>query len=212
MVWLDLGSAQQRDAFQEVLVQKNYPLERISFVPDLVVDCGANVGFFTSKVAVCYPQAEIIAFEAQNENYAFLAKQPALQMPNVQLIHAAVSNRNGVGLFIGEGVGGRLDSNYTVTEARNVRVTDLGEWWSRKRRPRVLWKIDVEGHENILIPHLSGSWYGPCAVFLETHASEGGDKKIMDVLKKEGFMISLLNEHRLCGDERVFREYLCLLA
>ena len=78
VIRLDLGSPQQRDVFQEVLVERNYPLEKIPFVPDLVVDCGANIGFFSALAAVRFPGAKIVAWEAQKENFAALQNQPVL--------------------------------------------------------------------------------------------------------------------------------------
>jgi hypothetical protein len=61
VIRLDLRSPQQRDVFQEVLVERNYPLEKVPFVPELVVDCGANIGLFSALAAVRFPKAKIVA-------------------------------------------------------------------------------------------------------------------------------------------------------
>ena len=81
----------------------------------------------------------------------------------------------------------------------------------KNKRPKVLWKIDVEGHENTLLPHMAGAWEKPCALFLETHEPRGGDRQVIDSLKQEGFKTTVLNEHALFGDPRVFKEYYCSL-
>jgi len=211
VIRLDLRSPQQRDVFQEVLVERNYPLEKVPFVPDLVMDCGANIGLFSALVAVRFPRANIVAWEAQQENFAALQNQPFLQSPRVQLVHAAVSTHNGEGFFRGEGAGGRLEIGSAQSGGTKVKILDLREWWMKNKRPNVLWKIDVEGHENILLPHMAGAWERPCALFLETHETGGNDGDLIKTLNQDGFQITLLNEHKLPGDERIFREYLCLL-
>jgi FkbM family methyltransferase len=208
---LDLASPQQRDVFQEVLVERNYPLEKIPFVPDLVVDCGANIGLFSALAAVRFPKAKIVAWEAQQENFAALQNQPVLQSPRVQLVHAAVSDHNGEGFFRGEGAGGRLEIGSAQGGGTKVKILDLREWWMKNKRPKVLWKIDVEGHENTLLPHMAGAWERPCALFLETHEPGGNDGDLIKTLKQDGFQTTLLNEHGLPGEERIFREYFGLL-
>ncbi len=211
VIRLDLRSPQQRDVFQEVLVKRNYPLDKIPFVPELVVDCGANIGLFSALAAVCFPKAKVVAWEAQQENFAALQNQPVLQIPRVQLVHAAVSDHNGEGFFSGEGTGGRLESGSAQGGGTKVKIMDLREWWMKNKRPKVLWKIDVEGHENTLLPHMAGVWERPCATFLETHEPGGNDGDLIKTLNQDGFQTTLLNERGLPEDERIFREYFCLL-
>ena len=210
VIRLDLGSRQQMDVFREVLVERNYPLERIPFAPELVADCGANIGFFSALAAVRFPEAKIVAWEAQQENFAALRNQPVLQSPRVQLVHAAISDQDGEGFFCGEGTGGRLESESAKDVGTKVKILDLREWWLKNKRPNALWKIDVEGHEKILLPHMAGAWKGTCALFLETHEPKGDDKELIELLNQDGFQTTLLNEHGLPGDGRIFKEYFCL--
>jgi len=207
-VWLDLGSAQQRDVFQEVLVERNYPLERVPFKPSLIVDCGANVGYFSSLARVWFPEARLVAWEANAENFTNLKSQPGLQGDKVELRHAAVSDRDGEGYFSGEGAGGRLEVGRPAADAKPVKLVDLLAWWEKNQTSETLWKIDVEGHERNLLPRLKGSWLRPCAIFLETHEINGKDQALIDVIQKDGFKSTLTKEHQLPGDPRVFREYL----
>ena len=154
VIRVDLRSPQQMDVFQEVLVKRNYPLDKAPFVPELVVDCGANIGFFSALAALRFPQAKIVAWEAQQENFSALQNQPVLQNPRVQLVHAAVSDHNGEGFFRGEGAGGMLEIGSAQGGGTKVKILDLREWWMKNKRPKVLWKIDVEGHENTLLHYI----------------------------------------------------------
>lgn len=207
-VWVDLGSAQQRDVFQEVLVERNYPLERVPFKPRLIVDCGANVGYFSSLARVWFPEARLVAWEANADNFGLLNSQPALQGGEVELHHAAVSDRDGEGYFSGEGAGGTLEIGQPAANAQPVKVADLLAWWKKNQTPAVLWKIDVEGHEMILLPRFKGSWIRPCLLFLETHEIHGKDQALIDEIQKEGFKAILTKNHQLPGDPRIFREYI----
>jgi hypothetical protein len=72
--------------------------------------------------------------------------------------------------------------------------------------------MDIEGHENAVLPTLRGSWQAPCAVFLETHAPRGADDDLIGQLHADGFRVELLRSHSLPRDERVFKEYLALLS
>ena len=211
-VWLDPGSAQQRDVFQEVLVERNYPLEKVPFAPTLIVDCGANVGFFSSLARVRFPGARIVAWEANKENFAVLRGQPALQGDKVELQHAAVSDRDGEGNFSGEGAGGRLEMGRSGAGLQPVKVVNLRPWWERNRTTNTIWKMDVEGHENVLLPLLQGAWAKPCALFLETHEPGGGDEHLLRPIRSAGFRAELLRSHSLPHDSRIFREYFCLLT
>lgn len=211
-VSLDLGSMQQRDAFHEVIIERNYDFRKIPFDPRLIIDCGANVGYFSCLSRVFYPQARLVAWEAGRKNFSTLKNQPILQDPKVCLYHAAVSNHDGEEPFYEAGMGGFLISQQTANCTTVVKLIDLRVWWIKNLTSCAVWKIDVEGHEKKLVPHLKGLWLAPCILFLETHEKKGNDKSLISCIKKEGFDLTLTKEHKLPDDSRNFREYFCIKA
>lgn len=206
-VSVDLGSQQEIDVFGEVLIDRNYPLERLGFVPALIADCGANIGFFSSLARLRFPQTPIFAWEPDEKNFRRASEQPILRSESIKLHMAAVSDRNGFVDLAGSGHG------CTVHRSDDAQVPciDFAAWWREHSSPCSLLKMDIEGHETIVLPALRGSWRAPCAIFLETHAAGGKDDAIADQLTEEGFELELLRTHSLPEDDRVFKEYYAVL-
>lgn len=207
-VSVDLGSQPEIDVFGEVLIDRNYPLERLGFVPALIADCGANIGFFSSLARLRFPQIPIFAWEPDEKNFRRASEQPILRSESIELHMAAVSDRNGFVDLAGSGHG------CTVHRSDDAQVPciDFAAWWREHSVPGSLLKMDIEGHETSVLPALKGSWKAPCAVFLETHAASGKDEDVLAVLESDGFHIELLRQHSLPGDERVFKEYFAILG
>jgi FkbM family methyltransferase len=82
--------------FREIYVQKVYePAEFNLGSSPTIVDVGANVGFFTCKIAKQRPDARVIAIEAMPQYVALLAKNVAnSQLSNVEIVHTALSDQS----------------------------------------------------------------------------------------------------------------------
>ncbi len=207
IVSLNASSPQEMDVFREVVVGGNYPLEMLSFRPELIADCGANIGFFSAMARLHFPETPIFAWEPDEKNFRRASEQPILRSESVELRLAAVSDRNGFVDLAGSGHG------CTVHRSDDAQVPciDFAAWWREHSVPGSLLKMDIEGHETAVLPTLRGSWKPPCAVFLETHAPRGEDGELIGQLESDGFRVDLLRQHSLPGDTRVFKEYLALL-
>ena len=206
-VIVDTSSFSELDVLQEVLVDRIYPLDRINFSPTMILDCGANIGFFSSLCRLYFPKAEIICWEPDSRNFARLVKQPMLQSEFVRCIKSAVSNADGEATLIGSGTGCTVSRSVAGADLR-VGTIDLRRWIELNCKPPFLIKMDIEGHEVEVVDALVGAWKGPCALFLETHAENGRDERILSQLRSAGFDLTQLRSHNLPGDHRVFKEYL----
>ncbi len=207
---LDTSSGSEMDIFREVVVCGNYPFDKLPFRPVLVADCGANVGYFSCLARVAFPEAPIYTWEPDAKNFRRLAEQPILHTGKTTLANAAVSDRAGRVSLTGAGHGCEVKAESDGSEA--VECIDFGAWWREHSRSYAVLKMDIEGHENTVLPTLRGSWQAPCAVFLETHAPRGADDDLIGQLQADGFRVELLRSHSLPRDERVFKEYLALLS
>jgi FkbM family methyltransferase len=207
---LDTGSSSEMDAFHEVVIGHNYPLEKLPFEPSLVADCGANIGLFSCLARVSFSKATIHAWEAESYNFERLCQQPALRSKSVELHYAAVSDREGHVEMSGGGTGGEIVGE--APESKGVKCIDFAKWWAENSVPRSLLKMDIEGHETRVLPALRGKWKAPCAIFLETHAPRGDDRSLIHSLSSDGFCVELLRTHSLPTDPRVFKEYLAVLS
>lgn len=206
-VLLNLQSQEEIDVFGEVLIDCNYPLEKVPFRPAMIVDCGANIGFFSALALVCFPRTRIIAWEPDTANFKRAREQRILCSDSVVLHAAAVSDREGFVCLEGSGHG------CTVRKLSSGKVPciDFPAWWLANAVPRTLVKMDIEGHEEIVLRAMKGLWMAPMALFLETHALAGDDGELLDLLRADHFDVELLRQHSLADDPRVFKEYFAVL-
>lgn len=114
----------------------------------VIYDVGANVGFYT-LLAACLTGAHgrVVAFEPLPRNLRFLEQHLALnKVENVEVIAAAVSDREGEGTFaeLPDSSMGRLAAAGKV----RVKTIRLDDFLERGQFPLPdLIKIDVEGAE-----------------------------------------------------------------
>lgn len=111
---------------------------------NIVVDIGANIGYYTLLMAL--NQAKVFSYEPEPKNFKLLQKNVNLNnfSSNVKLYNKAVSNYNGFSkLFLVEGAPGmhtlsnnRFDSNSIDVEVTKLNLDKID-----------FAKIDVEGHE-----------------------------------------------------------------
>jgi FkbM family methyltransferase len=211
-VIVDITSFAELDVLQELLVDRIYPLDRIGFVPAMILDCGANIGYFASLCRLRFPKAEIICWEPDAHNFSRLVTQPMLKCTAVECHLAAVSDQDGETTLTGSGTGCKLGNNAGGRGGQRIKTINLRRWIAEYARAPLLIKIDIEGHEAEIVDALAGAWMTPCVLFLETHAEMGRDERLMSQLRREGFELRLLRSHELPGDERVFKEYMGTLG
>jgi FkbM family methyltransferase len=136
--------------YREILLRGEYALD-LPFTPATIVDAGANIGMASIYYAHRYPEARIVAVEAEQSNFDVLRRNVA-PYPNILPIHAALWNRDGfVGVsepdpstggfgkwgFVtheGSGVQARAVTMRTLMTETNIQQIDL-------------LKVDIEGSE-----------------------------------------------------------------
>lgn len=136
--------------------------------PDLIVDVGAYVGFFSAVGEKYCNTAKIFAIEPNFRNYRLLLKTIAhTENPNITCLHAAAGNHSSImPLFGGDqgssllfSWGGKANGNYIQNL---VQVISLAEMIPKQYfEGNVVVKIDAEGLEfeilSDLLPNLSSS-------------------------------------------------------
>jgi FkbM family methyltransferase len=147
-----------RYLYEDLFIGRDYDLPLNSAHP-VIVDCGANIGLSLIFFKECYPQASIIAFEPDPENFKRLQATVEVNFPDVTIHNKAVSDTPGrMELF------STTDSKGTITKSlyrerleetalvsESVEVVRLSDY---VHMPIDLLKLDVEGAEIAVIGDL----------------------------------------------------------
>lgn len=177
--------------FEEVFMFDHYPLGSLGFEPDLVVDCGAHVGFFTLLASARFPEAERVSVEPNPENFECLRVHSERNRLGGELVEAAVALVAGEATFAGRGFRGSL-VDHDVEGSIRVRTIALNDLITEKRPQRLLVKMDVEGAEHTLIPKLVPIMPPDAALFVEWHGSKATWRGAQALLAEAGFRIRVL--------------------
>ena len=129
-------------------------LSRLVAGGDWAIDVGANVGFYTKRLAeLVGPEGRVLAFEPVPETFVLLANNiESCRLSNVTLFNAAVSETtNLLGMRVPEYKGTGLRNFYQahLSSARDGQFRVLTLCIDSLQIPKAvrLVKIDAEGHE-----------------------------------------------------------------
>ncbi len=155
-----------------------------------IIDCGANLGMSVIYFKSLYPQAEIIAFEADPYVHSFLQKNVcSFQFSDTTIINKAVWNCAGETLsFLSEGgAGGRLQQPSAAHKFVNVQTIRLRDYLDRRID---FLKIDIEGAEYAVIRDCADQLTNVDNLFIEYHSFPGTPQNlhlILDIVQQAGF-------------------------
>jgi FkbM family methyltransferase len=147
----------------------------------MIVDVGANVGFYSLSMAkAAGPKAMVHAFEPNPDTFALLSRHREINSAhNVELHGLALGARSEDRVLYAGRDSGKFSlepEGRSLEGAKDVKVTTMDGLWRERQLPKVdLLKIDVEGHEPAVLMggrhtierdapficfELTPSWYG----------------------------------------------------
>lgn len=166
----------------------------------VVIDCGANIGYTALWYKRQHPNARIVAFEPDRLFAPMLRRNLARNLSHdragdVEVIEAAAWIADGHADWIAhESDGSRLALPGHGDEATRVATVDLARVLDTFARVDLL-KIDIEGAEFDVVPHLAGHLANVRRVLVECHlASQSHYRqlaRIIDTLASAGFTIAM---------------------
>lgn len=191
----------------EILLEQVYPIDQVPFQPDLVVDCGANIGIFTLLAASRFPNSRLIAFEPDPMNIEWLRKHVDANGLVVEVIEAAVSTEDGEARFeAGLGVASAfVDRERIGGSVIKVRTLQLSRFIAEVDPRRLLLKLDVEGAEDDLFPDIIHVLPRDCSVFFETHGGERSWNQARQLLEKAGFSVTVIRRRSIYVEAHALR-------
>ncbi|WP_034886447.1 FkbM family methyltransferase [Gillisia sp. JM1] len=155
-----------------------------------IIDCGANLGMSVIYFKELYPEATIIAFEADDYIFSFLEKNiKSFGYKDVELINKAVWNCEDTLSFIVEGgAGGRIENETINGIYKKVQTTSLKKYLQGKKIDFL--KIDIEGAEYEVIKDCEDELKNIDFLFIEYHSMPNIEQNlhnILEIVQNAGF-------------------------
>jgi FkbM family methyltransferase len=152
------------DVFGQMFVQREYRCLDDLTGANLIIDCGANVGFSSAYFLTRYPSSSVICVEPDPGNFRALESNLKPYHGRVKALRSAVWSGK-AGLVISEApFGDGREWARTVREAHpdelpTITAVDIGSLIRESGHERVsILKIDVEGAEEIIFSSNYGEW------------------------------------------------------
>ena len=161
-----------------------------------IIDCGANIGLSVSYFKQHYPQARILAFEADETIFGVLSRNVArLGYQNVELVCRAVWNSETSLNFMNEGAdGGRLSgpSDAKDNVVKTIRLRDY------LQGPVDFLKLDIEGAETDVLEDCADVLGNVDCMFVEYHSFAERPQtlhKLTSILAAAGYRLHIHPEN-----------------
>lgn len=177
--------------FEEIFFRKQYPLDEIGFVPDLIVDCGAHVGFFALLAASAFPDVRVLCLEPNPRNFSALQAHVSANKTGAEILPVAADTESGWISFSGEGFRGAVVPECTEESIR-VRSVGLNDLIVGRCPKRLVVKLDVEGAEHRLLPGLLAIMPPEAALFFEWHGGSDSWRQALASLEAAGFKVEVV--------------------
>jgi len=183
-------------SIREIFVDEVYRFAPQSEAP-FVIDVGANVGLSVLYCKLLAPGAEILAFEADPHAYRLLAANLA-GLAGVHAVNAAAWVADGCVTFYSEGsLAGSTEIDFSGRgKAIEVPAVDLRA--AIGERTVDFLKLDIEGGENLVIPHIADRLPQVRNLFFEYHSSAQGEQRLgqlLEIVSAAGFRYALSSAH-----------------
>lgn len=148
-----------------------------------IIDCGANLGMSIIYFKQLYPEASIIAFEADDHIFGFLEKNmKSFEFENVEILNKAVWNCDDTLSFLVEGgAGGRLEDESSSGIFKKVPCISLKKYISGQKVDFL--KIDIEGAEYEVLKDIQEDLSNVDCMFIEYHSMLNKRQNLHDILK-----------------------------
>jgi FkbM family methyltransferase len=173
--------------YKEIFVKEIYRFKSVSDTP-VIYDCGSNIGISCIYFKEIYPNARVIAFEADPSIAAVLERNLLRNnLKGIEVIPKAVwINDEGIE-FNSDG----KDGGSIYGEGKKIKISSvrLKDYLAKEDRIDFL-KMDIEGAETEVVLDCSELFFKIQNIFIEYHSWSGQPTsidKILKVLRDSGF-------------------------
>jgi FkbM family methyltransferase len=171
---------------------------------DLIIDCGANVGYSAAYFLSRYPEATLIAIEPDAKNFEILESNLRPYGARANCIRTGIWSHPAGLVFASESLGNGKEWARTVREAvdqetPDVRAIDVGSILAKSGRNRIsILKIDIEGSEVAVFSRNYRSWIDSVDnLVIELHGHRC-EEAFFQAISGQNFKISRCDELTVC--------------
>jgi len=168
--------------YNDIFVDEIYKFDSTNDAPT-IIDCGSNIGLSILYFKTLFKNANIVAFEPDENNYLLLEKNiKENQLKEVNLQKKAVWINNDEIQFEAKGTeASKIDfsNNLTGITVQCARLKDVIEKYDEID----FLKIDIEGAEYEVLLDIQHSLKKINNIFLEYHGKINEIKKLRDIIK-----------------------------
>lgn len=134
-----LSAKEYKILSRELFVQDDYCLQSLRDKPvSVIIDIGANVGLFSLYARALFPQARIIAFEPDGDNY--IALEALVEHINVETYQIALGD--------GEPVEIKPDEKFPTT---GLTTQSVAKGIPSRTLPQIFSQLKIDPHQNVLL-------------------------------------------------------------
>ncbi len=184
----------------------NFPSKNDS----IIIDLGANEGFYTLKIKEILPRSKIIAVEPNPTAFKILRKNiEANKLKNIEILKRAVTSKTGKIVY--EIVKGRTTVSATKVyekyrkkyELKRIFVDSIileklcKDFGINKID---LLKIDVEGSELDILKSSKNILSNVEKVVVEYHKAQKTEKPVIELMVKNNFRVAFIDRKKYYGD------------
>jgi FkbM family methyltransferase len=149
----------------EVLAEGVYQFAAVPFIPELVLDLGANIGLFTLLAARHWPRAQFICVEPHPTTFSFLTANLDLNGVRAIKLQCAIDSQPRIMYLCNDGaVYQALSAEPTAVAALTVPLDAV-----LPAAQRLVIKMDIEGAEQNALGSLTTALPEETFIFIELH-------------------------------------------
>ncbi len=182
--------------YNEIFFKKFYDFMTDKDNP-IIIDCGSNIGLSIINFKKQYPNSIIHSFEADKFIYSILKKNIEIRAYDSIFLHnQAVWDQDTQLTFLSDGIdGGKIDSIGSQNKDNVVEAIDFNEYLNQFECIDFL-KMDIEGAETTVIPHIADNLKKVKNLFVEFHSFNGVSQNLSNIistLESKGFRLFIEN-------------------
>lgn len=172
----------------EIFIDNIYKFDTPNKAP-YIIDCGANMGLSIIYFKRLYPDAKIVAFEA-DPNMSSMCERNVKQfgLKDVEVINAAVWNEDGYMSFLpNDSLGGKLEDVGDSDKTVQVKTLRLLPYLTKYVD---FLKIDIEGAEVDVLVDIKDALNNVGTLFVEYHSTVSEPQRLstlLEVLSNAGY-------------------------